>query len=249
MKRDVVCIIPSRYESSRFPGKPLADLCGKPMIQHVYERVARAKAIPYVAVATDDERIFNAVKKFGGNAVMTAATHRSGTDRIAEAVKTMNLAPEAIVVNIQGDQPIFEPVQVDEVIQPLFDDPALNMSTLIYKIILEEEITHPHAVKTVFDDQGFALYFSRATVPYVRSKNMTADYYKHHGIYAYRRDFLDTFTSLPEGKLERLEALEQLRALEHGYKIKVVITPHDSVEVDNEQELERVRRILLEKNP
>ncbi|HPK52837.1 MAG TPA: 3-deoxy-manno-octulosonate cytidylyltransferase [Smithellaceae bacterium] len=249
MKRDVVCIIPSRYESSRFPGKPLADLCGKPMIQHVYERVARAKAIPYVAVATDDERIFNAVKKFGGNAVMTAATHRSGTDRIAEAVKTMNLAPEAIVVNIQGDQPIFEPVQVDEVIQPLLDDPALNMSTLIYKIILEEEITHPHAVKTVFDDQGFALYFSRATVPYVRSKNMTADYYKHHGIYAYRRDFLDTFTSLPEGKLERLEALEQLRALEHGYKIKVVITPHDSVEVDNEQELERVRRILLEKNP
>jgi len=249
MKRDVVCIIPSRYESSRFPGKPLADLCGKPMIQHVYERVARAKAIPYVAVATDDERIFNAVKKFGGNAVMTAATHRSGTDRIAEAVKTMNLAPEAIVVNIQGDQPIFEPVQVDEVIQPLLDDPALNMSTLIYKIILEEEITHPHAVKTVFDDQRFALYFSRATVPYVRSKNMTADYYKHHGIYAYRRDFLDTFTSLPEGKLERLEALEQLRALEHGYKIKVVITPHDSVEVDNEQELERVRRILLEKNP
>ncbi len=249
MKRDVVCIIPSRYESSRFPGKPRADLCGKPMIQHVYERVARAKAIPYVAVATDDERIFNAVKKFGGNAVMTAATHRSGTDRIAEAVKTMNLAPEAIVVNIQGDQPIFEPVQVDEVIQPLLDDPALNMSTLIYKIILEEEITHPHAVKTVFDDQGFALYFSRATVPYVRSKNMTADYYKHHGIYAYRRDFLDTFTSLPEGKLERLEALEQLRALEHGYKIKVVITPHDSVEVDNEQELERVRRILLEKNP
>ncbi len=244
MKRDVVCIIPSRYESSRFPGKPLADLCGKPMIQHVYERVARAKAIPYVAVATDDERIFAAVRKFGGNAVMTAATHRSGTDRIAEAVASLNLAPEAIVVNIQGDQPIFEPVQVDEVIGPLLDDPAINMSTLIYKIILEEEITHPNAVKTVFDDQGFALYFSRSTVPYVRDKKLTADYYKHHGIYAYRRDFLDTFTKLPEGKLEKLEALEQLRALEHGYKIKVVITPHDSVEVDNEQELERVRRIL-----
>jgi 3-deoxy-manno-octulosonate cytidylyltransferase (CMP-KDO synthetase) len=247
MKRDIICIIPSRYESSRFPGKPLADLCGKPMIQHVYERVAKAKAIPYVAVATDDERIFNAVKKFGGNAVMTSATHRSGTDRISEAVKSLNLSADAIVVNIQGDQPIFEPVQVDEVIAPLVAEPSINMSTLIYKIILEEEITHPNAVKTVFDDQGFALYFSRATIPYVRSSTLKADYFKHHGIYAYRRDFLDTFTKLPEGKLEKLEALEQLRALEHGYKIKVVITPHDSVEVDTPQELERVRQILLAK--
>jgi len=236
MKRDIVCIIPSRYESSRFPGKPLADLCGKPMIQHVYERVAQAKSVPYVAVATDDERIFNAVKKFGGNAVMTATTHRSGTDRISEAVKTLNLASDAIVVNIQGDQPIFE--------LPLIDDPAIVMSTLIYKIILEEEITHPHAVKVAFDNDYFALYFSRATIPYVRDKKLQADYYKHHGIYAYRRDFLDIFTKLPEGKLEKLEALEQLRALEYGYKIKVVITPHDSVEVDNQQELERVRQIL-----
>lgn len=244
MKRDVVCIIPSRYESSRFPGKPLADLCGKPMIQHVYERVAQARAIPYVAVATDDERIFAAVRKFGGNAVMTAATHRSGTDRISEAVASLNLAGDAIVVNIQGDQPIFEPAQVDEVIAPLLTDPAINMSTLIYKIILDEEITHPHAVKTVFDDQGFALYFSRSTIPYVRDKKLTADYYKHHGIYAYRRDFLDLFTKLSEGKLEKLEALEQLRALGHGYKIKVVITPYDSVEVDTPQELDRVRHIL-----
>jgi 3-deoxy-manno-octulosonate cytidylyltransferase (CMP-KDO synthetase) len=244
MKRDIVCIIPSRYESSRFPGKPLADLCGKPMIQHVYERVAKAKAVPFVAVATDDERIFAAVKKFGGNAIMTAATHRSGTDRIAEAVRSLQLSADAIVVNIQGDQPIFEPVQVDEVISPLVDDQSINMSTLIYKIILEEEITHPHAVKVVLDHQNFALYFSRSTIPYVRSRTMKADYYKHHGIYAYRRDFLDTFTRLPEGTLEKLEALEQLRALEYGYKIKVVITRYDSVEVDNEQELERVRQIL-----
>jgi len=245
MKRDIVCIIPSRYESSRFPGKPLADLCGKPMIQHVYERVGRARAVPYVAVATDDQRIYDAVKKFGGNAVMTATTHRSGTDRISEAVKTLNLSAEAIVVNIQGDQPIFEPVQVDEVIQPLIDDPTAVMSTLIYQIVLDEEITHPHAVKVVFDHENNALYFSRATIPYVRDKKLHADYYKHHGIYAYRRDFLDTFTRLPEGKLEKLEALEQLRALEYGYKIKVVITPHDSVEVDNQQELDRVRQILL----
>ncbi|PKN18187.1 MAG: 3-deoxy-manno-octulosonate cytidylyltransferase [Deltaproteobacteria bacterium HGW-Deltaproteobacteria-6] len=245
MKRNVVCIIPSRYESSRFPGKPLADLCGKPMIQHVYERVAKAGAIPYVAVATDDQRIYDAVKKFGGNAVMTARTHRSGTDRISEAVASLDLAADAIVVNIQGDQPIFEPVQVDEVIEPLQTDPAVVMSTLIYKIILDEEITHPHAVKVVLDHKNNALYFSRATIPYVRDKMLKADYYKHHGIYAYRRDFLDTFTRLPEGKLEKLEALEQLRALEYGYKIKCVITPHDSVEVDNEQELDRVRRILM----
>ncbi len=247
MKRDIVCIIPSRYESSRFPGKPLADLLGKPMIQHVYERVARAKAVPYVAVATDDSRIFDAVKKFGGNAVMTASTHRSGTDRISEAVKTLNLSNDAVVVNIQGDQPIFEPVQVDEVIAPLVKDPAVVMSTLIYKIIRDEEITHPHAVKVVLDSEGNALYFSRATIPYVRDKKLAADYYKHHGIYAYRRDFLDTFTKLPEGKLEKLEALEQLRALEYGYKIKCVITPHDSVEVDNQQELDRVRQILMER--
>lgn len=247
MKREIVCIIPSRYESSRFPGKPLADLCGKPMIQHVYERVARAKAVPYVAVATDDVRILNAVKNFGGNAVMTAKTHRSGTDRISEAVTTLHLSADAIVVNIQGDQPIFEPVQVDEVIEPLLNDQAIQMSTLIYKIILDAEITHPHAVKVVLDHQNFALYFSRATIPYVRDKNLKADYYKHHGIYAYRRDFLETFTKLPEGKLEKLEALEQLRALEYGYKIKCVITPHDSVEVDNEQELDRVRQILLAK--
>ena len=247
MKRDIVCIIPSRYESSRFPGKPLADLCGKPMIQHVYERVAQAKAVPYVAVATDDQRIFDAVKNFGGNAVMTAATHRSGTDRISEAIKALNLAPDAIVVNIQGDQPIFEPVQVDEVIEPLMADPAVVMSTLIYKIILDEEITHPHAVKVVLDHENNALYFSRATIPYVRDKKLKADYYKHHGIYAYRRDFLDTFTRLPEGKLEKLEALEQLRALEYGYKIKCVVTLHDSVEVDNQQELGRVRRILTER--
>jgi 3-deoxy-manno-octulosonate cytidylyltransferase (CMP-KDO synthetase) len=245
MKRDIVCIIPSRYESSRFPGKPLADLCGKPMIQHVYERVAKAKAVPYVAVATDDQRIYDAVKKFGGNAVMTAVTHRSGTDRISEAVKTLNLSTDAVVVNIQGDQPIFEPVQVDEVIQPLISDPTVVMSTLIYKIIRDEEITHPHAVKVAFDHENNALYFSRATIPYVRDKRLKADYYKHHGIYAYRRDFLDTFTKLPEGKLEKLEALEQLRALEYGYKIRVVITPHDSVEVDNQQELDRVRQILL----
>jgi 3-deoxy-manno-octulosonate cytidylyltransferase (CMP-KDO synthetase) len=244
MSVQVVCIIPSRYESTRFPGKPIADLCGKPMIQHVYERVLRAKSVSFAAVATDDERIFAAVEAFGGRAVMTAARHRSGTDRIAEAVEQLKLDEEAIVVNIQGDQPIFEPVQVDEVVEPLIEDASIPMSTLIYRIIRDEEINHPNAVKTVFDDRQFALYFSRATIPFVRDRGKKAAYYKHHGIYAYRRHFLRTFTALPEGILERLEALEQLRALEHGYRIKVVITPHDSVEVDTPEELERVRRLI-----
>ena len=244
----VVCIIPSRYRSSRFNGKPLADLCGRPMIQHVYERVMQAQTISFAAVATDDERIFAAVQGFGGRAVMTSPRHRSGTDRIAEAVAGLGLAAEDIVVNIQGDQPLFEPAQIDEVAAPLLADPSIPMSTLIYKIIREEEIFHPHAVKVVFDSDNFALYFSRATIPYVRDRGRKADYYKHHGIYAYRRDFLDTFTSLPEGKLEKLEALEQLRAIEHGYRIKIVITEHDSVEVDTPEELARVHDIIMGKD-
>jgi 3-deoxy-manno-octulosonate cytidylyltransferase (CMP-KDO synthetase) len=241
----VVCIIPSRYESSRFPGKPLADLCGKPMIQHVYERVLRAKIVSYAAVATDDERIFAAVQKFGGLAVLTSADHKSGTDRIAEAVTGLSLKDSDIVVNIQGDQPLFEPAQIEEVVRPLMDDPTIPMSTLIYKIVRTEEITHPHAVKTVFDDSHFALYFSRATIPFVRDIGQEVSYYKHHGIYAYRKYFLHIFNGLPVGILEKLEALEQLRAIEHGYKIKVVETLHDSVEVDTPQELDRVRSILL----
>ena len=197
-------------------------------------------------MATDDPRIFDAVTAFGGRAVMTSDRHRSGTDRIAEAVRLLDLpvGDDAIIVNIQGDQPAFAPAQIDEVVAPLLADPAIPMSTLIYRIRREEEITHPNAVKVACDRHGFALYFSRATIPYVRDRGLAADYYKHHGIYAYRRHFLDTFTRLPEGTLEKLEALEQLRALEHGYRIRVVETAHDSVEVDTPQELERVRRLL-----
>ena len=244
MPVQVVCIIPSRYESTRFPGKPLADLAGKPMIQHVYERVLKAGSVSFAAVATDDERIFAAVRAFGGRAVMTSPRHRSGTDRIAEAVETMGLRDDDIVVNVQGDQPLFVPSQVDEVAGPLLQDGSIPMSTLIYRIVRDEEIAHPNAVKTVFDRNHFALYFSRATIPFVRDAARRAEYFKHHGIYAYRRHFLRTFTSLPEGILERLEALEQLRALENGYRIKVVVTSHDSVEVDTPVELERVRRLI-----
>jgi 3-deoxy-manno-octulosonate cytidylyltransferase (CMP-KDO synthetase) len=240
----VICIIPARYASSRFPGKAIADLLGKPMIQHVYERVLKARTISFAAVATDDERIVAAVEGFGGLAIMTAATHRSGTDRIAEAVSRLDIEYSDIVVNVQGDQPLFEPSQIDEVARPLLDDPAIPMSTLIYKIVREEEVRHPNAVKVVFDRDHFAIYFSRATIPYVRDKGHEGNYYKHHGIYAYRREFLKKFTELPEGNLEKLEALEQLRALEHGYRIKVVETPYDSVEVDTPQELERVRSLI-----
>jgi 3-deoxy-manno-octulosonate cytidylyltransferase (CMP-KDO synthetase) len=242
----VICIIPSRYHSTRFAGKPLADLCGKPMIQHVYERVMQSKTVSRAAVATDDERIFAAVQRFGGQAIMTSPRHRSGTDRIAEAAVSLGLEANDIVVNIQGDQPLFEPSQIDEVAGPLLADPTLHMVTLIYKIMRAEEIAHPNAVKVIFDNDHFALYFSRATIPYVRDRcrHRQADYYKHHGIYAYRKAFLDVFTKLPEGKLEKLEALEQLRALEHGYRIKVVETLHDSVEVDTPEELQRVWKLV-----
>jgi 3-deoxy-manno-octulosonate cytidylyltransferase (CMP-KDO synthetase) len=243
----VVCIIPSRWESSRFPGKPLADLCGKPMIQHVYERVRQSGIISYAAVATDHDAIFNAVLKFGGRAVMTSGDHRSGTDRIAEAVAGLGLDAGDIVVNIQGDQPLFEPSQIDEVVRPLQEDPDVPMSTLIYQIRRAEEITHPNAVKVVFDRDHFAVYFSRATIPYVRDTGQAATYYKHHGIYAYRKGFLDRFTRLAEGTLERLEALEQLRAIEHGYRIKVVETLHDSIEVDTPEELARVAKTIKER--
>jgi 3-deoxy-manno-octulosonate cytidylyltransferase (CMP-KDO synthetase) len=239
----VICIIPARYSSSRFEGKPLADICGKPMIQRVYERVLKSGTVSDVVVATDDERIFEAVGRFGGKAVMTRTAHRSGTDRIAEAVSGLSAADRDIVVNIQGDQPLFEPSQIDEVVKPLLDEPSVDFSTLIYRIRRQEEISDPNAVKVVFDRDHFALYFSRSPIPYFRDVGGPPIYYKHHGIYAYRKSFLVTFTKLEEGYLERLEALEQLRAMEHGHRIKVVETLQDSIEVDTPQDLERVIKV------
>lgn len=202
-----------------------------------------------VTVATDSRDIFERVRGFGGEAVMTSENHRSGTDRIAEVAEILDLDDSDIVVNIQGDQPLFEPVQIEEVARPLIDDPSLEFSTLIYKIRREEEIHHPNAVKVVFDRDHYALYFSRSTVPYDRDGKEPVSYYKHHGIYGYRRSFLRTFASLETGVLERTEALEQLRALENGYRVKVIETPHDSVEVDTPEELERVKAIIAgEKN-
>jgi len=242
----VVAIIPARYHSNRFEGKPLAPICDKPMIQHVYERAVAVPLLSRVAVATDDERIASCVRGFGGEVVMTKKDHVSGTDRLAEAASLLRIPEQDVVVNIQGDQPLFEAEVVEQVARPLLEDPALPMSTLIYKIVRPEEIDDPNHVKTVFDCHGKALYFSRASIPFQRNPEepVPPTYYKHLGFYAYRKGFLLTFVGLPEGEWERFEKLEQLRALEYGYVIKVVLTAHDSVEVDTPNDLKRVEEII-----
>lgn len=244
----VVAIIPARYHSNRFEGKPLALIMGKPMIQHVYERAKAVDLISQVAVATDDERIADCVRGFGGKVVMTSSRHVSGTDRLAEAATLIDINEQDVVVNIQGDQPLFDQAVVGQVAQPLLDDPALPMSTLIYRIVREEEINDPNHVKTVFDRNGMALYFSRASIPFQRNPEevVAPTYYKHLGFYAYRKGFLLTFVGLPEGEWERYEKLEQLRALEYGYRIKVVLTEHDSIEVDTPKDLQRVEDLFRE---
>ncbi len=239
----IVGFIPARAASSRFPGKPLADICGKPMIVRVYERAIKCERLNAVYVATDSEAIMESVQKHGAQAIMTGSHHPSGTDRIAEAANLLGMKADDIVVNIQGDQPLFEPQMVTQVISPLVEDFSIPMSTLIYRIIRDEEINHPNAVKTVYDREGFALYFSRATIPYCRENGESCDFFKHHGVYAYRKDFLEQFIKMPVGYLEDKERLEQLRALENGYKIKVVLTEFDSVEVDTPEDLRRVNEI------
>lgn len=241
-----MAIIPARYQSNRFPGKPLAPILGKPMIQHVYERARAAPLLSRVAVATDDKRIAECVRSFGGEVVMTRPDHVSGTDRLAEAAMILDISENDVVVNIQGDQPLFPVEVVEQVAMPLLDDPSLPMATLIYKIVREEEINDPNHVKTVFDRNGNALYFSRSSIPFQRNpdEKVAPTYYKHLGFYGYRKGFLLTFVGLPEGEWERFEKLEQLRALEYGYTIKVVLTEYDSIEVDTPEDLGRVEEML-----
>ncbi len=243
---NVVAIIPARYQSNRFPGKPLAPILGKPLIQHVYERARAASLLSRVAVATDDERIAECVRSFGGEVVMTRSDHVSGTDRLAEAATILDISEHDVVVNIQGDQPLFPVEVVEQVAMPLLEDPSLPMATLIYKIVRKEEIDDPNHVKTVFDRNGNALYFSRSSIPFQRNpdEKIAPTYYKHLGFYGYRKGFLLTFVGLPEGEWERFEKLEQLRALEYGYTIKVVLTEHDSIEVDTPEDLRRVEEML-----
>ncbi|OQY55306.1 MAG: 3-deoxy-D-manno-octulosonate cytidylyltransferase [Desulfobacteraceae bacterium 4572_88] len=244
----VLAIIPSRYASSRFDGKPLALISGKPMIQRVYESAARAESITDIAVATDDVRIFDAVRNFGGKAMMTSPENRSGTDRVAQAAEKMGLDWDDILVNVQGDQPLIDPRAIDEVINPLkhgMENVKCEMSTLAFRIVNEEEITNPKDVKVTFDNSGFALYFSRSPIPHGRDKGPAFDVYKHLGVYAYTRRFLEKFRSLPEGRLEQIEKLEQLRAIEYGHKIRVVISEYDSPEVDLPEDILRIQGLNL----
>lgn len=242
----VVAIIPARYHSNRFEGKPLALINGKPMIQHVVDRAMQVSLLSMVVVATDDRRIAEVVEDFGGKVVMTGSNHASGTDRLAEAAELLEIDEQDVVVNIQGDQPLFAPEVIEQVAGPLLADPALHMSTLIYKIIRPEEINDPNHVKTVFDCHLNALYFSRSPIPFQRNPDepVKPTYYKHLGFYAYRKGFLLTFVGLPEGEWERFEKLEQLRALEYGYSIRVVETKHDSIEVDTPVDAQRVEKFL-----
>ena len=243
----IVVIIPARYGSTRFTGKPLMLFEGKPMIQQVYERVSLSNIVTDVVVATDDQRIFDAVMGFGGNAVMTSKKNRSGTDRVAEAAEKMGLDLEDIVVNIQGDQPRVHLQHLQDVVSPFRGEPDVEMSTLAYKIVKKDEITNPKDCKVTFDNRGYALYFSRSPIPCARDAGTIYDTYKHLGIYAYTRRFLETFRNLPDGKLETIEKLEQLRAIECGYKIKVVITEYDSPEVDHPEDITRIEG-LIERN-
>lgn len=242
-RRRIVGIIPARYASSRFPGKALADLCGKPMIQHVVERVSRARLLQEVLVATDDPRILKTVQGFGGKACMTSPVHPSGTDRIAEVVR--DLACD-LVVNVQGDEPLIDPEVIDRAVEPLAIDDRVAMGTLGRPMGLGEA-RDPSKVKVVVDQQGFALYFSRAPIPYLRDgapPDADRPYLLHMGLYVYRRDTLLRLASLPPTPLEERERLEQLRALEHGIRIRVVVTAHESFGVDTPADLERVRKMM-----
>ena len=240
----VIAFIPARYPSTRFPGKPLVLISGKPMIQHVYERAQACPQLDETYVATDDQRIYACVEGFGGRAIMTSEDHQSGTDRIAEAAERVNVGPRDIVINIQGDQPLFHPSMLADLIRPLNEDPSIPMSTLMHRIRENKEIQDPNNVKVVVDTNGYALYFSRHPIPFIRDKGSRQHYYKHIGMYAYRKEFLGAFTRLPYGKLEGVEKLEQLRALEHGFRIKVTETPFDSTEVDVPEDVAAVEREL-----
>ncbi|MEO8515068.1 MAG: 3-deoxy-manno-octulosonate cytidylyltransferase [Ignavibacteria bacterium] len=236
----VIGVIPARYGSTRLKAKALAMISGKPMIQHVYERCLKSKHLNEVLVATDDKRILEAVINFGGKVTMTAQSHKSGTDRIGEAVKSIKCD---IVVNIQGDEPMIDPRNIDKAIEPLVKDRAVNVSTLCYKISDSKEINNPNIVKVVFDKDNFALYFSRNSIPFNRDNTKT-DYFKHIGLYVYRKDYLMKLIKIKPTRLELAEKLEQLRILESGEKIKLIETNIDSHSVDTPADLKKIKRLI-----
>jgi 3-deoxy-manno-octulosonate cytidylyltransferase (CMP-KDO synthetase) len=239
----VLAVIPARQASVRFPGKPLANIAGRPMIQHVVERVRQAEQVNRVVVATDEDAIKKAVEAFGGEAILTRHDHRTGTDRVAEVAA--HVAAE-IYVNVQGDEPLVDPGTIDALVATMGEDPAAQIATPCSAIARPNDIMDPNIVKVVRDFDGNALYFSRAPIPWVRDTNQTAvvQHWKHLGLYAFRRDALLEFPTLPPGELERVEQLEQLRWIENGFHIAVVETDYDAVSVDVPADVERVEKLL-----
>ncbi len=234
-------IIPARFASTRFPGKPLALINGKPMIQWVYENTSRCDLVDLTIVATDNEEILNAVKGFGGEAVLTASGHETGTDRIAEAAKDIDAE---LIINVQGDEPVLPPAVIADAVLPLLNDSKIPMGTLKTEIVKKEEITDTNIVKVITDINNFALYFSRSAIPFDRDKNNRVDFYRHIGLYVYRKDFLFEIPKMEHSLLEKSEKLEQLRVLENGYKIKVMETEYRPVGVDVPDDILRVEKLM-----
>jgi len=240
-----VGVIPARYGSSRFPGKPLAPIAGRPMFWHVWTRARQCPLLERVLLATDDERIMDAARELGVDAVMTSTGHQSGTDRVFEAVAGLDLPDHAVIANIQGDEPALEPAMLEELLSP-FADPAVQVGTLARPLEDAAELHNPDRVKVVLDARGNALYFSRAAVPFVAEDAPSPGHLVHVGLYAYRRDALQRFTSLPPGRLEQAEKLEQLRLLENGIPIRVALTRHRSHGVDRPEDIALIEILFTE---
>ncbi|MFH0826397.1 MAG: 3-deoxy-manno-octulosonate cytidylyltransferase [Candidatus Omnitrophota bacterium] len=242
---DIVGIIPARYSSTRFEGKVLADICGKPMIQHVWERARQALTLEDLIIACDDERVAEVASGFGAKVTMTAKGHISGTDRICEVINPMDVK---IIINIQGDEPLIHPTIIDNLARTLLEDSSLQMATVIKRIEDQEALSDPHVVKVVTDKNHFALYFSRAAIPFNAQPSTKEDplFYKHIGLYGYTKDFLFIYKNLPVSNLEETERLEQLRVLEEGFRIKVIETNYDSIGVDTPEDLERVKKFIVQ---
>ncbi len=240
---NIIGIIPARYSSTRFEAKVLADILGKPMMQHVWERAKQSLVLDDIIIACDDEKVADAARGFGAKVVLTAKGHPSGTDRIIEVINPLDVD---VIVNIQADEPLIHPMMIDTVASALRDDRKVSMATLMKKIEYPAEINDPHVVKVVVDKNNFALYFSRTAIPYhpLNSEIKEPVYYKHIGLYSYTKDFLFIYRNLPVSKLEKMERLEQLRVLEEGYKIKVIETKYETIGVDTPEDLEKVKEYL-----
>jgi len=246
-KKEVIGVIPARFSSTRFEAKVLADICGKPMIQHVWERARQSLLLDDLVIACDDERVAEKAREFGAKVVMTAKGHASGSDRIAEVINPMDVK---VIVNIQGDEPLIHPTMIDLVASALINSSDVYMATLMTRITDPAQVADPHTVKVVVDRNNFALYFSRSPIPFHAANSEIKEpvYYKHIGLYGYTKDFIFTFKKMAVSHLEKIEKLEQLRVLEEGYRIKVLETKYDTLGVDTPEDLERVKeRIAKEK--